>query len=219
MMKFFFPLLLTHGLAIHGNAQTKAISDQGREVTLFDNGTWKYSHDSTSANAPDSLQLNPVSFAKSADAGFLVKSTTFNVGVSINPADWTYTGRHENEKNPEYHFSAKTIDGYAMLITETVGVDLVSLKRAALSNARSASFDIQETYADYRMVNGIKVVCLEMKGTVSGIQLAYLGYYCSNENGTVQLLAYCSLQQYEKMKPALTQFLNGLTEIKKTSDP
>jgi hypothetical protein len=137
------------------------------------------------------------------------------VGVSINPSKWAFTGRKANEKNPEYNFSLKSGDGYAMLIAETTPIDLEALRQIALLNAQRASIDIKETFAEYRIVNNKKMLCLEMKGTVNGLKIAYLGYYYSNDNGTVQLVSFASQMQYNKLKEDMTLFLNGLTEIQK----
>ncbi|MFY7900830.1 MAG: hypothetical protein ACOVNY_11645 [Chitinophagaceae bacterium] len=216
-MKIFFILLVVFTIALNAQSQIKAITEEGKEVVLFENGKWRYVSDSsTIQNAgTDSLQLNSTKFLKSVGATFLIKSKIFNVGVNINPTKWVFTGRKPNEKNPEYNFTLKNGDAYGMFITESIPISLESLRQAAFGNAQRASYDIKETFAEYRNVNNKKLLCLEMKGTVNGIKVAYLGYYYSNDNGTVQLVTYTMQKDYENLKKELEIFLNGFTEVLK----
>lgn len=210
----FFCLLSLSNLA---NGQTKALTESGREVILYDNNTWKYSQDDSDKNtvSTDSLVLNKTKFTKSKGATFLVKSTAFNVGVYMNPMKWTFAPHKDNETSPEYRFSLKSGDGYVMMITERTQISLEEMRKIALLNAQKASVDIKETAAEYRMVNNIKVLCLTMKGTVKGMKITYFGYYYSNSNGTVQLISYSTQQSYDSVKNDLESFLNGFVEIKK----
>lgn len=201
-------------LALNATAQTKAITDNGKEVLLFENGTWKYLDDSAVAKV-DSIVVNPQKFSKSPDANFLVKSKVFNVGININPSKWAFVANKNEEKPREYQFTFKPNDAYAMLITEDIGVDLDQLRSLALLNAKKASADMKEVFSEYRMVNGNKVLCLELRGTVHGLKFVYLGYYFSNENGTAQLISWTFQKNYAQLKKELATFLNGLTELKK----
>lgn len=214
MKKFFLLLCLILGLG-DAVAQTKAITDEGREVLLLNNGTWSYVKDSTEVNlsSSDSLKLNPAKFSKSIGASFLVKSKIFNVGVYMNPTKWTFSGHRDNEKNPEYRFSLKSGEAYVMMVTEQTQVSLEGIRDLALLNAQKASVDIKETAAEYRMVNGLKVLCLKMEGTVKGIKFVYFGYYYSNNNGIVQLLGFSSQQYFKTIQKEIESFLNGLVEF------
>ena len=195
-------------------AQIKALTENGKEVSLFDDGTWKYAEDSSN-NKVDSISTNPNKFTKVTNASFLVKSNTLNIGVYINPSKWTFTGRKANEKNPEYAFSMKNQEGYALIVTEKTPIDLERMREIALANAKRASVDARIISAEYRTVNNKKVLCLKFQGTLQGIKFVYLGYYFTNENGTVQLLSYTSHNFFASMEKELEMFLNGLVEIAK----
>ncbi|SFS98206.1 hypothetical protein [Mucilaginibacter polytrichastri] len=54
---------------------------------------------------------------------------------------------------------------------------------------------------------------LEMSGTIQGIKIKYLGYYYSDQKGTVQLLAYTSAMLYKEARAEMETFLNGLVLI------
>ena len=197
-------------------SQIKALTESGREVLLFDNGTWKYSQDSSnnSLNKIDSLTTNTHPFIKESSATFLVKSNIFNVGVFINPSKWTFSPHKDNEKIPEYRFSMKSGEGYSMMITEKTQIDLENMRQIALINAQKAALDAKVISEEYRIVNGKKVLCLKMQGTIQGIKFIYFGYYYSNANGTIQLLCYTSQQFFDGLLKELESFLNGLVEIK-----
>jgi len=200
-------------ITLTANAQQKALTENGREVILYENGTWQYTGDSsaTTGNSSDSITTNPVKFAKTSKATFAVKSNTVNVGVYINPAIWSFTPHKQNEPIPEYAFYTKSADIYGMLITEKTQIGLENLREIALANAKKASDDVRVTNTEYRTVNNQKVLCLELKGTIKGIKFVYFGYYYSCEGGTVQLLTYTSQQLYASNKKAMEDFLNGFT--------
>lgn len=197
------------------NAQIKALTETGREVLLSENGTWKYSPDSANNDndKSDSISTNSHSFSKTNKESFLVKSKNFNVGVYINPSKWLFSPHKENEKIPEYRFSMKSDEGYTMMITERTPISLENMPAIALINAQKASMDIKETFKEYRIVNNKKVLCLKMEGTIQGVKFTYLGYYYSNQNGTIQLLCYTSQNLFDGLKNELETFLNGLVEL------
>lgn len=213
MHKFY--IILFSVFCYTSNAQIKALTEDGRQVLLAENGTWRYLDNKEDVAKSDSIKLNKHKFTKDSKADFLVKSNTLNVGVYIDPDKWTFSSHKENEKNPEYRFNLKSGDGYAIAITEKTQIPLENLREIALINAQKAAVDARETNVEYRMVNGKKILCLEMKGTIQGIDFVYFGYYFSNENGTIQLLSYSSQQFFDTLKTDLETFLNGLVVLDK----
>ena len=209
---FIFFLLTFSNIS---KSQIRALTESGREVLLFENGTWKYSQDSVNnlSDKIDSIATNSNSFSKTTAETFLVKSNIFNVGVYLDPSKWTFSFHKDNEKNPEYHFTMKSADGYAMMITERTPIGLENMRQIALVNAQKASIDAKETVAEYRMVNNKKVLCLKIQGTISGIKFTYLGYYYSNENGTIQLVCYTTQKFFDGLQNELELFLDGLVEV------
>lgn len=216
-MKKLFLLLCIMFISNRAISQTKALTDNGREVFLFDNGTWKYSDDNSNTNvtSTDSLTTNKTKFTKTSQATFLVKSTIFNVGVFMDPSKWTFAAHRDNEKNPEYRFNLKSGEGYAMMVAEKTQISLENMRKIAFLNAQKASIDVKETSAEYRIVNNKKILCLKFQGTIQGIKFVYFGYYYSSPNGTIQLLSYTSQQYFDSIQKELENFLNGFVEIEK----
>lgn len=187
------------------------MTENGREVQLNDNGTWQYA-DSIS-NSSDSLATNPIEFHTTPGATFLVKSNVLNVGIYLNHTKWVFIPHKSGEINPEYKFESKLNNGYAMMLTEITAIDLENMKNIALLNAQKAAPDARITHSEYRMVNKKKVLCLTMKGTLQGIKFVYFGYYYSNQNGTVQLVAFGSEVMFKNSFKEWEDFLNGFTVI------
>lgn len=86
LMKKFYTLsfLLINILLF---CQTKALTEDGKDVLLLDNGTWRY------VNLTDSLALqmiktNPTLFAKSKASTFQIKSKKLDIGLYLNTKIW-----------------------------------------------------------------------------------------------------------------------------------
>ena len=209
-MKFSFALLvllLDFSVAL---AQIKAVTETGEKVLLNENGTWKYAN--PQAEIKSELKLNPQKFGKSAELDFLVKSTKVNVGVWIDPKKWNFE-KAESGEAAEFRFQHRTGDIYGMLISEKMEIPLETLKKAVLGNAKKAGPNVEIVKEEYRMVNGLKVMMLQMNGTVEGMEITYLGYYYSDKSGTVQFLTYLSQSQFDAQQKTLEATLNGLTSL------
>jgi hypothetical protein len=204
-----FQLLIFSSL----KSQIKALTENGREVQLNDNGTWQYTSTDNDSNNSDSLVTNPISFHTTPGATFLVKSNVFNVGVYLNHNKWIFEPHKSSEVNPEYRFESKLHNGYAMMLTEVTEINLENMKGIALHNAQKAASDAKLTHSEYRIVNNKKVLCLTIKGTLEGIKFVYFGYYYSNPNGTIQIVAYGSENMFKESFKEWEDFLNGFIVI------
>ena len=206
--------LLTLGtllFVIFSHAQVKGITDTGDEIILYKNGTWEYAIDSLNTIAQ--ILKNDKLFLKDKESSFLIKSGKTNVGVWLNPKEWSFTKGDPNGPS-EFQFRPKDKDKdiYGMLIAEKTAIPVESLIDIAFQNAREAAPDIKLIEREYRIVNGMEVVMMKMGGTIQGIQFIYFGYYYSNAKGAFQFLTYTSLQLFQEYESDMEIFLNGLTE-------
>jgi hypothetical protein len=192
------------------NGQINAITDTGDPVLLYQDGTWQYLNDSLIEDIE--IPVNEKAFIKSDNSTFLIKSNRLNIGIWMNPKTWNFKKGDEGGAT-EFNFQNKAGDLYGMLISEKIQIPLETLKTIALSNARSAAPDIKIINEEYRTVNGLKVLMLQMAGTIQGLKFTYYGYYFSNANGTIQLLTYTSSDLFNKTLEEVELFLNGLVEI------
>lgn len=189
-------------------AAQQAVTDTGEVVILNDDGTWTLSAESEKALIE--LTTNKTPFKKPNSASFLLKSTKNNSAFWLNTKIWSFTKNTEN-KDAEYEFKLKGKDLYAMAITERVEIAAESLADIALSNARSVAPDIRIIKKEYRIVNGKKVIYMEMSGTLQSIKVTYLSYYFSSPSGSTQLVTYTGSSLVNGYKNEILDLLNGLT--------
>lgn len=210
-MKKYIILCIIWVTTIQLQAQQRAVTENGEEVILHENGTWEYQNieDMTSKAIP----VNHFPYVKDESATFQLKSTKIPVGFWLDPKKWSFK-KAETGEIAEYSINHKDSDMYAMVIAEKVEIPLKSLKTIALSNGREAAPDLKIEKEELRTVNGLEVLMLQMSGTIQGIKFTYFGYYHSNPKGTVQFLGFTSHNMFEEYRLELESLLNGLTEIK-----
>lgn len=197
----FFLLVATTSFA-----SQKAITDTGDEVILYKDGTWAYSDDAQRVSS--AIETNSQKFVKPDNATFQLKSTKNNTIYWVNTNKWVFTKEVENPA-AEYEFRLKNKDVYGMAITEEAAFPLEALIDIAFTNALAASPDAKIIEKEYRVVNGIKVIYMQMVGTVQGIKAYYLGYYYTDESGSTQVLLYTTANLIDKYKTEMFDFLNG----------
>ncbi len=203
---FFALLILPASFSL---AQIKAVTETGDQVILSPDGKWRYIED-TKNN--DSINTNPASFIKSANAGFLLKSKNTPVGFWINPKKWDFEKSTDN--STEYSFSLKNNSSVgAFVVTEGVGMNLQSLRKFALDNIQKQATTFSLINEEYRSVNGLKILHVEMNATIEGVQLVYLCYYYTDEYSTVQFLSYMPKNLVVQYKKEAEEFLNGFSVI------
>lgn len=191
-------------------AQQKAVTENGEEVLLYEDGTWKYQNEEEISD--NETPTNSISFKKDNASTFLLKSNKFNVGFWLNPKLWSFKKATEASE-AEYKLILKSGDIYGMIITEKVEIPLETLKSIALENGKTAAPDLKIVKEEYRVVNGNKILLLQMTGTIKGIKFSYYGYYFSNKNGTVQFITYSSKSLLDSNKTKIESLLNGLVEL------
>lgn len=189
-------------------AVQKAMTDKGEEVLLYDNGTWKFANERL--NKPAEFKYNKKKYYKSKKATFELKSKKNDVAVWLDPKKWSFSKSKSNSE-AEYQFQLKGADLHGLLISEAIEIKVETLVNIALENAKRAAPDARIVSQEYRTVNGLRLVQLNILGTIQGIKFSYLGYYYSNSKGTTQLLTFTSENLFPKYRKAAETFLNGLT--------
>lgn len=141
------------------------------------------------ADSARAVEVNKTPFVKPSTNTFLLKSKKFNIGFWINPKKWKVQ-TDKNNDDAEYELHEETNDLFAMMITEKSEIPVLTLKDIAIKNARKVAPDITIQKEEFRIVNGQKVLLVQMKGTYNGVRFIYYGYYYSNKNGSVQFVTY-----------------------------
>lgn len=204
-MKNIYIFLIFLTITSLSNAQIKAVTDTGDEVILYNDNTWKYVNDSL---VNTSITTNPKKFIKPTNATFLVKSKKVNVGVWLSTKEWKFENSGKN-KPSEFTFKHRKQEIYGMLITEKANIPLENLKEIALKNAKNAAPDAHLVAQEYRNINGIDVLMLQISGTIQGLSFRYYGYYYSSDEGTVQFISYTFKNLFKDYKPEIENLING----------
>ncbi len=207
MKKTFFcaPILV---FAFQMLAQQKAVTQSGETVLLFEDKTWRFENDSL--NKKPEVVINNTPFKKSAEATFQLKSKKNHLSFWINPKKWEVKTKTSNDA-AEFQLEWKEGDIYSMIINEKIEIPLDGLRDVAIENARSVAPDIQVMKEEYRMVNGKKVLLLQMTGTIQKIKFTYHSYYYSDSKGTTQFITYSSDTLLQQKISEIETLLNGLT--------
>lgn len=198
--------LLFLSLSISLQAQIYGTTDEGLRVQLNENGTWKYLERDTSG----AIALNPKAFLKPTNAIATKKSTQNSMSINYNPVKWKVL-KNKNNEDAEFEFEHVKGNSYAMVINEKIEIPLENLKKISYDNVIENAPDSKIDKAEYRTVNGLKVLHLEMSGTMEGIKFVYYGYYFSNEKGTTQMVCYTAKSLLKEYQADFEDFLNGLT--------
>ncbi|MEM9675033.1 MAG: hypothetical protein AAF992_20740 [Bacteroidota bacterium] len=209
-MKSLATLIIFLLSAVNVFGQQKAITDTGVEVILFDDNTWQYQNEEE--DKPTEIPTNDKEFTKDEKATFLLKSSKLNVGFWIDPKEWSFTKAKDNP-DAEYELSRKNEDLLAMILTEKIEIPLKTLKTIAVDNAKAFALDATIIKEEYRTVNGLKVLMLQINGSMQGIKFSYYGYYFTSSNGTVQFITYTAQNLLDEYVEDCEKLLNGLVEI------
>lgn len=201
----FAVLLLAAPMAF---SQVKAITEEGKEVVLYTNGTWKFIEepvivadegDTIVANTPDG-------------ASFELKGELPKFRIRINPAKWEIK---KGEEGVSYIFKFRRGDAYVMLIAEEYELPIDQLLQVAVKTALKNAPDLKVVKTQNRVINNIKLKSMQMEGTVAGIKAGYFSYYYSNSGGTIQLVGFTAKKLYPKYQPEIEELLNGFAGIDK----
>jgi len=206
MKKYLILAICLLPLAVY--ASKKAVTDEGEIVILDNDGTWQYEQ-------PESIKtrkilLNQKLYKKGKKATFTLKSKVNDSQFSIDPKVWAFK-KGDDSDSSEYNFKLKGGDLYGMAITEGIEVELLNLPQLALQNAKDAAPNIKIIKQEYRIVNGHKVIYMEMQGTIQGIKFKYLGYYYSDKSGSTQYITYTGSSLVKKYESEIEKFLNGFS--------
>lgn len=184
-----------------------AYTVDGREVALFENGTWLYK-----PQAP-SKTLNASSSYTTPDLATTKLTNNRNkYAIWYNPLAWEPEMVEEGE-NFEFYLKLKGEDAYAITIYERIPIPLGSLAKIALENMKSASETAKITDEKMIKVNGESMVYLRIEALINGIPFVYHGYYTSGDFGTIQFLTFTHTSLEKEYKDSMVSLLNGLRII------
>lgn len=179
----------------------KAVTEDGRKVVLFSDGSWVFKPGSKKDKSKNNFDKNSTKVPLEGGKGAYF--------VYYDDKKW-HVSKPKGDSDAEYSFTHKEGDGYGMMIFERISIPLPNLKNIALENARSVAPDAKITSDDRMVVNGYDIMRLQIQGIIEGIPFTYYGYYASGSWGTLQFITYTSTPLFEEYKKDFAELLNGL---------
>ena len=209
---FIFCLLLLNTAAF---SQVRGLTDDGKEVVLFDNGTWKFVNESD-AKTLETIMTNDFVFKKNKDATSLMRSKKMDVGVYFNPEIWK-ASREKIGPYVEYMFRANSEDQLVgLMITEKIQIKtLKNLKDILLTSVQKSADYFRLKESEYRNVNGLKILYLRYIANTKGLDFEYVANYYLSDFGYCGIVAFASQSNFDKNSTQLQDLLNGISFAKK----
>jgi hypothetical protein len=193
-------------------AQKQATTTEGEKVWLFSDGSWSYAiNDSVPERKPIRENPNPLKY--SVEATELTSSQMIPMGLMMKPGEWDHEIAMEGEYG-EFVFTNHNDALFALMINEAIPSTLENMREVVLSNARAVAPDMKVTDEEYRTVNGLRVLMIQMTGTLEGTRYQYYNYYYTDEEGSTQLLTYTSAKAFSLYKTEMEKLLNGLVKTR-----
>lgn len=210
-MRSVFVLLLGLCLAGAGFAQISAITENGREVILNENGTWKYAEENPRINK--SIRVNPKNYEKSNQATTLVRSQYTNIGFWVDSEKWQVTRKDKGDGEVEFSLEFNYADIEGMIFTDEDEIPLLELRNSTIEE--EGDFGLNERVVDeeYRIVNGVKALMIKMEGNIDEDKFVLLGYFYSNKTGSTGLILFGHKNLMDTYAFHCEELLNGLVEL------
>ncbi|WP_027376286.1 hypothetical protein [Kaistella palustris] len=197
-------------------SQVKALTEDGKDVVLLENGTWKFVNESDAALL-ETIETNSAAFEKSKTSTFLLKSKRINVGIYINPKVWKPSTKAESPF-VEYMFNSADQETLfaGFFLTEKVQIgSLKNLKDIVIANIQKNADYFRLIKSEYRNVNGLKVLYLRYSANAKGIDFEYAAQYYIDSEGYCGVAGFSPKKNFDKNAAQIQELLNGLVQVEK----
>jgi hypothetical protein len=207
MKNFFLPVIALL-FAFQAGAQVTAITEEGKAVLLFSNGTWRYLNDSVRVST-----LDLPHFAVPGKSTTLVKGKESRYELWYDAEKWKLLP-DTVYKNSEYALEFYNGELIAMMITERMQVPLATIKEAAIGSFKKEGSECRIAEEQKIMVNGTEGLLLKIDALVDDIPVSYLNAYFSTREGTFQLITYTAYNLFDHHRNDMMEMISGfvLTE-------
>lgn len=128
------------------------------------------------------------------------------MGFWIDPKKWKFK---KGDADAEFMLQLQGQDLYAMIITEKIEIPLESLQQIAFDNALKGAPDLVVVKKEYRTVNGLQILFIQMNGTMKGVKATYYGYYYSGLFGSIQFVTYIAQNLIKNYIKDCEELLSG----------
>lgn len=203
MIKKFFTVILFFVLITRANAQVTAVTEDGKAVVLFGNGTWRYINDSVKIS---NKELTELQIPKNAKANIKGKETMYTLWY--NPAKWKVS-IDSTDKKAEYTLEYYNGDIMAFVITDRIQLSPEKIKEIALLHLKQAAKECKIIEEQHIKVNHTQGLLLKIDALIDDTPFAYLNGYFSTRQGTFQIITYTGYNLFDRYRGAMTELISG----------
>jgi hypothetical protein len=152
-----------------------------------------------------------VKYVKPASSSETLVSKYGFVQVGFDPMVWERAPRFP-QSSPDTEFTLKHATGgaWALIITESTPMSIAALRHALLLNAQRSAPGAKIVFEEDRIVNGTRILCVEMALAPDQIPYTFFGYYWAGDEGAVQFITYAERHLFPRFKDDANALLNGL---------
>lgn len=162
----------------------------------------------------DSIYENKTKyFANPYASNKLYTSNRFKIGIY---ADDTWKFKKSNTNKPwEFLLRNKSDDSYMFFYTESSSnTKLVDFNKSVYSNAESFMTDIELVKSEYRNVNNLKILSVQIRGKIKGKKMEMINYFYIDNLVFLQLCLMSKQSYFKSSQKDYEKLLNGLVLIK-----
>ncbi|MBN2273356.1 MAG: hypothetical protein JXR41_11910 [Bacteroidales bacterium] len=202
MKRLFLPLAALFFITRAG-AQITAVTEEGKTVMLFSNGTWRYLNDSVRISYTG---INRFSIPETSTQVLQDKDTCYSIWV--DPKKWQLLP-DTLYKNADFSFESHDGEVIAMIIREKIQLPLKKIKAAAIESFTKTGTEFKITEEQKIVVNGTEGLLLKIDALVDDIPFAYLNTYFSTNAGTFQLITFTGYNLFDRYRNLMTELISG----------
>lgn len=206
-------------LSFSAKSQTKAMTEDGKEVVLFDNKTWKFVNESDD-KVIETISTNEQLYEKAKEATFIVRSKNVEAGFYYNPKKWKITQTPISTPFLEYAFmNTSNSSLYGLFASEIMPIQsLKNLKDIVISMIQRRVDYFRLKKSEYRTINGIKILHIEYSANVKGLDFEYISNFYLTAEGYSNISTYTYANQFEANKEQMEDFVNGIVKADKAAE-
>jgi hypothetical protein len=188
---------------LEANAQITAITENGKAVILFGNGTWRYLNDSVMIS---NKQMTEFQIPKSATKFVKGKNAMFTLWYDENK--WKVIGDRINanaELTLEYHNG----DIMAFVIIDRIQLSLEKIRSIALNNLKQEAVECKISEEHQIRVNNCEGLLLKIDALIDDTPFTYLNGYFSTHQGTFLIMTYTGYNLFDRYRRDMTALISG----------
>jgi len=219
LLNKFFTTLIFIVLVQVAYGQTKAVTETGDTIYVYDNGTWSFELIEGMPAVPnemaflsDEIIIDTIltEFSVSAKANKEVRDKRDMFVIKYDDSLWKRVPPATLNEEAEFAFQSKVSDIWCVVIAEETPIasdKLLLIAKNTMKDATGSTPEILKT--ELRSVNGHDLIRGVLGVEISGIAFTFDTYYFSNDSGSVQFITWTSDNVWERYQKEILKFLNG----------